>query len=159
MRIRMVVRSMAANSSGIPATALDSIFFDLAPIAAFGRRKALRGAVDCSTAPRPTSPPAGATDAGRQDSVEVGTGCSPVPRVRCAGGGDGCRRNAPIFSVPPIVRAPRPGQRCYGHLHRARSGAAEGNGNEPSPRVGFHTHQHAVLAFGARLTEGLAHFG
>src|SRR5262249_32104211 len=60
-----------------------------------GQPSPLRGAADRSAAPRPTSFPAGATKAGRRGAVNEGTDLSSVPRVRSAGGGDECRRDAP----------------------------------------------------------------
>ena len=138
----------------------------------------LRGAADSSAAPRPTSPPAGATDAGRRigmgedgllavlptsfpagatdagkrGTVEAGTGVAPVPRVRCAGGGNECQRNGPDLVDPPSFGR-RPGQELR-LVITAGSGAAKRNRHEPGPRVGFHTQQHAALAFGAGLTQG-----
>src|SRR6266436_7520119 len=45
--------------------------------------------------PSTNSAPAGATDAGTKLDG-MGTGAGPVPLVRTAGGGDGCRRCAPF---------------------------------------------------------------
>src|SRR5262245_21817639 len=50
--------------------------------------------------PSTNSAPAGATDAGTKLDG-MGTGAGPVPLVRTAGGGDGCRRGAPFGQALP----------------------------------------------------------
>src|SRR6516162_1943317 len=50
--------------------------------------------------PSTNSAPAGATDAGTKLDG-MGTGAGPVPMVRTAGGGDGCRRCAPFAQALP----------------------------------------------------------
>src|SRR5947208_16886280 len=54
--------------------------------------------------PSTNSAPTGATDAGTE-LEGMGTGARPVPLVRTAGGGDGCRRCAPFDQALPSRRA------------------------------------------------------
>src|SRR5262245_43576850 len=85
--------------------------------------------------PSTNSAPAGATDAGTKLDG-MGTGAGPVPLVRTAGGGDGCRRCAPI-----------------------RSGLAEPQRNELRRVARLHPHENRTLAILLRVFERAADIG
>src|SRR6516225_5509398 len=85
--------------------------------------------------PSTNSAPAGATDAGTKLDG-MGTGAGPVPLVRTAGGGDGCRRCAPC-----------------------RSSLAEPQRNELRRVARLHPHEDRTLAVLLRVLERTADVG
>src|SRR5262249_8556172 len=76
---------------------------DLGPVR-FPQARNVRGAASAPRPPSTNSAPAGRRMPER--SRWLGTGFSPVPLVRTAGGGDGCRRCVP-FSIRPCRAASR----------------------------------------------------